>query len=108
MDKLFSHTYIINMEKRADKRCLMEFKLDRIGLTNYSFFNGIDGESTSLDSVYDNLHNKQLFTSRGALGLVMTYIEILKDIYAKGYQEVLILEDDVNIHKSHKKLVKMF
>lgn len=108
MNDLFSHVYIINMKKRLDKRLLMEFKLDCIGLTNYSFFEGIDGSMESFNNIFDSLTKKRLFTSRGALGLVMTYIELLKEIHAKGYENVLILEDDVNLHVHYEKLIKMF
>jgi GR25 family glycosyltransferase involved in LPS biosynthesis len=108
MNELFSHIYVINMKKRLDKRRLMEFKMDCIGLTKYSFFEGIDGSMDSLNDVYESLIKKRLFTSKGALGLVMTYIELLKDIHTKGYESVLILEDDVNVHIHHEKLMKLF
>lgn len=96
------------MKKRHDKRRLMEFKLNSCGITNYTFFEGIDGTLNTLDNIYNAIVAKKWFTSRGALGLIMTYIELLKDIYMNDYDNVLILEDDVNIHVSYESLLKLF
>jgi GR25 family glycosyltransferase involved in LPS biosynthesis len=104
----FSHVYVINMKKRTDKKLLMKLKLDLIGIDNYTFYEGIDGSNPSYHDMYKNLNNLKNFTSKGALGLVLTYVNLLKDIQQKNYDNVLILEDDVNVHKSYHELMKSF
>lgn len=103
----FSQIYVINLKKRYDKNLLMKIKLDLIGIKDYTVFEGIDGKSESLEEICNKINVYGKFKSRGAIGLILTYIELLNDIYLKGYDNVLILEDDVNCHKSYLKLISL-
>ncbi len=96
------HIYIINLKRRTDRKKIMEFKIKKYNINNYSFFDAIDGSLPKYDNLYDLCHAKpgNLLNSRGAFGLLLTYIELLKDAYFNHYDKILILEDDISFHKN--------
>lgn len=108
-DILAEHVYIINLVRRSDRRKLMEYKLNKVGLSNYEFFDAIDGYDKQYDRLYKKVNKvNNNFNSRGALGLILTYVKLLEDAYQKNYSSIIILEDDVNIHKNYKSLLALF
>lgn len=106
--KVTNHIYIINLPRRTDRKKLMEYKLNKIGIIDYEFFDATDGYDKKYDEIYDKI--KKQFNSRGALGLILTYIRLLKDAYVKKYTSIMILEDDINahIHINKQSLVSVF
>lgn len=100
--------YVINLKKRKDRRDLMIYKLNKIGITNYTFFEAVDGTNHVYDTLYKMIGSKNSFTSRGSLGIILTYIQLLQDAYIHGYDKILILEDDVNFHKEFDQLTDDF
>lgn len=105
---LFEQIYIINLARRNDRRKLIEYKLQKINVINYKFFEAIDGYDKSFNNIYDLISTKKIFNSRGAFGLIMTYINLLEDAYRCGYEKILILEDDVSFHKEYLLLIEKF
>lgn len=101
-------TYIINLKNRNDKRLLMNYKLNTMNLNNYRFFNAVNGTDPMYDDIYDIVKIKGKYTSRGAFGLLLTYINLLEDAYKNDYERILILEDDVNLHKDYFNLINNF
>ena len=97
--------YIINLKKRTDKRKLMEYKLNTMNLTNYRFFDAVNGADSMYDDIYEIVESKGKYTSKGAFGLLVTYINLLEDAYKHDYERILILEDDVNFHNKYFDLV---
>jgi GR25 family glycosyltransferase involved in LPS biosynthesis len=100
------HIYVINLSRRNDRRRLMEYKLQRIGITSYEIFDATDGYDKKYDDIYNK--TKTQFNSRGAMGLILTYIRLLEDAYLKKYTSVLLLEDDINIHIHYNSLLSLF
>jgi GR25 family glycosyltransferase involved in LPS biosynthesis len=80
----------------------MKKKFDKLNIKAYRF-SAIDGETLSDDIVkkYNNL-------SKGAIGCMLSYYEIINDAKYNGYKKILIFEDDVlfdnkfNINFSNK------
>ena len=105
-NKVAEHVYIINLQRRNDRKLLMEYKLKKINMNNYEFFDATDGYDAEYDSLYNKVKNQ--FNSRGSLGLILTYIRLLEDACQKNYASILILEDDINVHKNYKSLLSMF
>lgn len=101
-------TYIINLQKRSDKRKAMEYKIHRMNLSSYKFFNAINGLDSKYDDLYEIVASSGSYTSRGAFGLLMTYIKLLENAYKNNYDRILILEDDVNFHKQYHDLLTKF
>ncbi|VBB18227.1 hypothetical protein YASMINEVIRUS_690 [Yasminevirus sp. GU-2018] len=108
LSKIVDHIYVINLDKRSDRRKLMIYKLKKIGIDSYEFFEAVDGNDTAYDDLYKICSTQNQFTSRGSFGLIVTYIRILEDSYKNKYQTVLILEDDVNSHKQIDTLLNKF
>jgi glycosyltransferase involved in cell wall biosynthesis len=97
MNKLFDHVYLINLPKRQDKLDLMKFKLDKLNI-EYQIFTACDGFNESYTEICNQLINreKSYIKTKGAVGLILTYIDLLTDAINNNYQSILILEDDCN------------
>jgi GR25 family glycosyltransferase involved in LPS biosynthesis len=104
------HIYIINLKRRTDRRKIMEYKIKKYNISNYSFFDAVDGYLPKYDNLYDLCHAKpnNLLTSRGAFGLLLTYIELLKDAHFNHYDKILILEDDISFHKNIYSMIDIY
>ena len=97
----WDNIYIMNLEKDEFKKQNCLFQLKKNNITNYEFFKAIN---TSSNIIYDTLYNKiiknmdEKFTknnfSKGALGCLLSHIEIIKIAKKNNYQKILILEDD--------------
>jgi GR25 family glycosyltransferase involved in LPS biosynthesis len=103
-------TYVINLKRRCDRKRLIEYKLSKIHISpkEWKFFEAIDGLDETYDDIYTIMEKKNRFTSKGAFGLCMTYINMLEDAYKNNYDRILVLEDDINIHKQYHKLIQKF
>jgi GR25 family glycosyltransferase involved in LPS biosynthesis len=100
------HIYIINMEKKESRMKLMKYRMNKIGLDNYSFFKAIDGNDSRYRVIYNALHTKHNNMSKGSFGLILTYIYLLRDAHINNYEKILIFEDDVSFHKKFSTLIK--
>lgn len=101
-------TYIINLPRRCDKKKLMNYKLSKMNIlkTDYQFYNAVDGSDPKNENLSRILHKQKKITTRGAVGLVLTYIDLLEDAFNKSYARILILEDDVNFNKDYHQLIR--
>lgn len=87
----FDHIYVLNLPRRTDKRARVESTLKSIGITNYEFFDGIDGSK---------FHDKKTHRiNPGELGCYLSHVEIMKDALSRGFERILIFEDDIIPHK---------
>ena len=98
-------TYVINLEHRTDRRSQMEAQLKRVRIDNYEIFKAIQ---PTLADVYE--WNPKFITPAppwllegktdidkyrvGSLGCLMSHYEVIKDALSKGYENIMILEDD--------------
>jgi glycosyl transferase, family 25 len=86
LQQYFDRVLIINLPDRQDRRQAAVRELNRVGLSltpnHIEFFPGIRPETAA--------H----FPSRGARGCFLSHLAILKQAYAEGWNNVLILEDD--------------
>lgn len=103
MEKLFENIYVINMDRRVDRRIFVEYRLKKVGITNYQIFSGTDGYTPQNKSLYNIIceknHDTKL-TSPGALGIIITFRKLLEDAIEKKYENILIFEDDCVFHKN--------
>tara|TARA_B100001769_G_scaffold275316_1_gene277182 strand:- start:25730 stop:26434 length:705 start_codon:yes stop_codon:yes gene_type:complete len=102
IDKIF----IINLESRKDRKQEMIAQLNRAKITNYEFYNAIKPES--IDEI--NAWNPAFVTKKpdwlrtdflkyrlGSFGCLQSHINVIKIAMERKYENILILEDDVNI-----------
>lgn len=85
---VFDQIYLINLERRKDRldSWLRENHSVIDGLNNFKIIKAIDGKTLP--------ENKHWASNMGALGCLETHLTILKEVLEKGYQKVLIFEDD--------------
>jgi len=101
IDKVF----VINLEHRTDRKNDIITELKRVGITNYEFFKAIQPTEQMIATWNPNFinpipdwlkHNNCDKTKYriGALGCMLSHIEIIKKCIENNYENVLILEDD--------------
>ncbi|MEM6836193.1 MAG: glycosyltransferase family 25 protein [Cyanobacteria bacterium P01_C01_bin.120] len=85
----FSHTYIVNLPEREDRRTGMNRELKRAGFAcsgpHFRYFPAIKPTE------------KKAFPSNGVLGCFLSHLEILKLAERENLQNVVIMEDDLAI-----------
>lgn len=80
--------YVVNLERRTDRREHAEKELNSIGLKNYEFFKAIDAAERGLKP--DNIN----FTP-GMLGCFLSHRCIWAHALEQGYSRICIFEDDM-------------
>ena len=115
--------YVINLSVRIDKKYEMIHQSKHIKET-FNFFTAYDGTN---DVVREKYNDYKLLTEKnkqnidldikntfdhtnisniGAIGLIVSTIELFKKIEETGIDHVIILEDDVHLHKSWNYMIK--
>lgn len=91
----FDNIFCINLEKRTDRKEKLEKMLTDVKLT-VEWFRGYDG------SLLTPFVDKNIMVRRtpGYLGCLLSHLEIIKISYRRKYETILILEDDISIHKN--------
>lgn len=77
MDKI-DHIYYINLEHRTDRNLQMLGELERMNIPNESY------------ERYPAIYHKEI----GGVGCGRSHIAVLEDAIQKGYNQIMILEDD--------------
>jgi len=115
--------YVINLPSRIDKKVQMEYQFQKSNITNYKFINAIGKENEIVQEKYKeynekfasneiittyfrSIEEKKIIESIGAIGLIMTTIELFKDLESKKATDVIIMEDDIHFHKAWKFMIK--
>jgi glycosyltransferase involved in cell wall biosynthesis len=109
LNHYFDHIYVINLERRGDRRLEMIQKLTRLNI-RAEFFPAIDGTTKEnldefqayLDKPIDpeNAHELEIRLMRkaiyspGAWAILKTYKKLLRDAQKRGFNRILCLEDD--------------
>lgn len=88
----FEAVYVINLPERTDRRREMESELAKVGLSFASPKVHLFAAIRPAD--------RGGFESIGAHGCFMSHLAVLKLAQGQGLRNVLILEDDLNIHAS--------
>lgn len=124
INEYFDRIYVINLRRRQNKLVEITQKLKRLNIS-VEIIEAIDGyEEPHIDEYeayknnamgYKNAHpeeiklNRKLIYSPGVWGHLKSNRLILKDALAKGYEKILILEDDVmfmkNFHHEFKNFI---
>lgn len=119
--------YLVNLQHHRGRRLKTLAHLKSFGVSP-TVFEASDGYVPPLLSQYDaysrqelgsmsyfadfnqvEINRNQLFIdSPGAFGYIDTYIRILKDAKSKGYQSIIILEDDVLLSSDFNERLKVF
>jgi GR25 family glycosyltransferase involved in LPS biosynthesis len=110
-------TFIINLESRPDRKeqILNEMKKQNISENTYEFFKAIrptPEEVLEWNPKYceynkNSIHpDKFVGYTQGSLGCLKSHVEICRIALERGYENILILEDDTEFVKSIDNLIK--
>jgi glycosyl transferase family 25 len=112
LNNFVDHIYIITLERDIERQENIKKCLDG---ANYSFFFGIDRKNLVMDEliangVYDEAkaiahHRFDKPMNTGQIGTSWSHRLVYEDMLAKGYEKVLILEDDVSPCKEGVELI---
>jgi hypothetical protein len=80
----FDKVYCINLKHRQDRKNNILTECEKHNLGKISFFDAYNGNE--IKNPYGILN--------GALGLILSNIDIIKDAKEKNYKNIIILEDD--------------
>ena len=89
--------YIINLPERIDKKVQMEYQLQKSNIDNYIFYEAIGKEDITVQEKYKeynekyeskqiktcfyrSIEDKKIISNIGAIGLIVTTIELFKDL----------------------------
>lgn len=80
--------FIINLDKRVDRRAKMDDIALRLGV-KFNYFPAYDITNIKLNAISSKM------VRRGAIGCTMSHLGVLKLAKAMGYERVIIMEDDI-------------
>jgi len=108
LNTFFDRVFVITLQRATDRHAHIQQELDGL---NFELFFGKDKQQFSVEELKQKgLYNESLARQHhrygkcmqpGMIGCSWSHVEVYKTIIEKGYQQVLILEDDVVINKQH-------
>lgn len=114
VNDVFDHVYVVNLKTHTQNKLKISNHLfqNNVNFELFEATNGYEGEPLKRYKEYQKRPLGQLvrypelserekkrkngfIESAGAVGYIFTYLRIMRDAKAKGYQKILILEDDI-------------
>ena len=97
---MINETIIINLSNHIERKNDMIKKIEKTNITNYKFFNAIDGDKDLQKYNFNVIPNRvDYFKNReitvGEIGCALSHYTVWKYIYDNKINRTLILEDDV-------------
>ena len=118
INNYFDHIYVANLEKRTDRKQIIEERLLKHNI-QVNFIKSVNGYEKPYINDYLKYKNKKInkyshplekrirrksITSPGAWGYLLTIKKCLEDAKQNKYKKILFLEDDLIFHKNFNKL----
>lgn len=102
LNKLFDNVYVLNLNHRKDRLSAISARLNKYGI-EFEKFTATDG--SVLNKVWQNFANSY-FTTPNYLACAISHLSIYHDANQRGFNKILILEDDVVINKNIHELLE--
>ena len=103
---MVDHIYVINLDRRKDRWDDVKKKMKQHKL-EIERFPAVDGNN--IDHPKKNPMKISLkWWNKYALGLVRTLRKVIVDARDKGYEKIIIFEDDIILDKNFNKLLKKY
>lgn len=93
VNSYFDHVYCLNLDRRPEKWKAVNRRFSKFGIA-VERFSAIDGNF--IDSKYLKNHPR---LNKYEIGCMLSHYRIIQDAKEKGYQRILIFEDDVLLCK---------
>lgn len=104
LNSFFDHIYVITLQRATDRHEHIKKELEGL---QYEFFFGKDKQTFTIEKlkaqgIYDEQaarqhHRYSKPMQEGQIGCSWSHAEVYKDVLAKNYKQVLVLEDDIVI-----------
>lgn len=99
----FDRIYAISLDRRPERWAQLRAQLVRFGV-KAERFSAIDAHWPETKEIYQRLIARQASSRRrirscSELGCLLSHIHILEDARRHGHRRILVLEDDVCLHK---------
>ena len=101
--RVFDKIFCVNLYRRQDRWYTAKKRHEFIGMKNVEQFCGIDGRVTT--PLWKALGNS-MFANSAYIGCVLSHLSIYRQAIDSGYDKILIIEDDVRIHRNAQTLLK--
>jgi GR25 family glycosyltransferase involved in LPS biosynthesis len=104
---MFDGVYYLNLTSRPDRRETMEKRFRYFDM-QVERFNAIPGRIVYgyWETINKNVHQYHL--NQNSLACAMSHVSIWADALARNRKKILILEDDVRIHRRSEEMTKKF
>ena len=105
----FDKIFLINLKTRKDRLEFMLFKLSKTIYKDVKIIEAVNGYSEDIIQFYDKYKNRKYYggiSSPGAIGLLYTWKNILKECIENKYKKILIFEDDIYFHKNYNNIIE--
>ena len=86
IDRLFSRTVCINLDRRPDRWRKMEDRFSRLGMRNVQRVSAVDGKQIQVPGAWAGME--------GAYGCLRSHLSVIEAAARDGIDRLLILEDD--------------
>lgn len=93
----FDHVYLINLKRRPDRLKKMQSLLKRLKI-EFTLIEAVDGR---------NIKRVPYGLNGGIVGCHESHLKIFRDVKKKGYEQPLILEDDLISHKDFERVLEI-
>lgn len=97
LNSYFDKIYVINLKSREDRMNSMKRKLDFFNI-DYERVDAIPGDA--LSGVYADSLKNTYYKNPNYLGANLTHLSVYSQACKLGYNCILILEDDLRIHRN--------
>jgi GR25 family glycosyltransferase involved in LPS biosynthesis len=97
INEYFDQVYVLNLQKRPERMILADKRMKFCEI-DYVKFNAVDG--SVMRRVWESYHKEnQYFSNPSYLGCAISHLSIYRDALEKGYNKIVILEDDNRIKR---------
>lgn len=107
----FAHTYVLNLDRRPDRLEKMKKALKKLGIYNWTRFSALDGKESPHYEEWNSYRKSRMtqferrkfhrkaIGSPGSWAILKSMYLMIKDAIRKKYHSILVLQDDLLIHK---------
>lgn len=104
--------FIVNLERRPDRKQLIESRLNNLGIKNYEIIKAVDGRELpeDLSNVYNKEESIKIHRElkKTEVACSLSHIKIAKKIIEQDLDYAIILEDDAELTIDFKNFLKDF
>lgn len=104
LHEFFDKTYLINLDRRTDRLDRVRQRCEKVGIS-FERISAVDGTNLAREVAEAKSGIESCYWNIAALGLVLTFRNIIQDCITSNIKSVLILEDDVFFHDEINALV---